>query len=213
MHIEQWSAHSDCPTKSGGCQPAVDFQTPLQVPYAGFPRCELGESTEGLRPPLLCCRANVRRQKAIFAMHIRTFTRAAGVSPPWIFKPRCKCHTLDFRVANSVSPRGAYAPRSCIAVRMSVDKKAIFAMHIRTFTRAAGVSPPWVLRSRATMHIEQWSAHSDCRTKSGGCQPAVDLGSRTWTAVCRKSPASAFSKPRSAYADRSCCTTLRPTEK
>jgi hypothetical protein len=35
--------------------------------------------------------------------------------------------------------------------------------------RATGVIPPWVLRSRAATHIEQWSAHSDCRTKSGGC--------------------------------------------
>ena len=42
------------------------------------------------------------------------------------------------------APRGAYAPRSCVAVRMSAGKKAIFAMDERMFTRAAGVSPPWV---------------------------------------------------------------------
>jgi hypothetical protein len=103
MHIRTF-------TRAAGVSPPWIFKPRLQVPYAGFPRCELGESTGGLRPPLLRCRANVRRQKAIFAMHIRTFTGAAGVSPPWIFKPRCKCHTLDFRVANSVSPRGLTLP-------------------------------------------------------------------------------------------------------
>jgi hypothetical protein len=29
-------------------------------------------------------------------------------------------------------------------VRTFVGEKTIFAMHERTFTRAAGVSPPWV---------------------------------------------------------------------
>ncbi len=47
-------------------------------------RCErVSKTTGGLRPPLLCCNANVFRRKTIFAMHKRTFSRAAGVSPPW----------------------------------------------------------------------------------------------------------------------------------
>jgi hypothetical protein len=50
--------------------------------------------------------------------------------------------TLVFRRFVCV-PRGAYAPRSCIALRTSVGEKTIFSMHKRTFTGAAGVSPPW----------------------------------------------------------------------
>jgi hypothetical protein len=48
-----------------------------------------------------------------------------------------------FRVRIECTPRGAYAPRSSVAVRMSADEKPIFAMYIRMPTRAAGVSPPW----------------------------------------------------------------------
>jgi hypothetical protein len=128
--------------RAAGVSPPWIFKPRLQVPYAGFPRCELGESTGGLRPPLLYCRANVRRQKSDF----------------------CDAHT---------------------------------------------------------------NVH-----KSGGCQPAVGLGSRTWSAVCRISCKRVFEatvgsrrpllggcvaaalrsicEPRSAHADRSCCTTLRP---
>jgi hypothetical protein len=40
-------------------------------------------------------------------------------------------------------PRGAYAPRSCVRVQTSAGEITIFAIHERTSTRAAGVSPPW----------------------------------------------------------------------
>jgi hypothetical protein len=216
-------------TRAAGVSPPWIFKPRLQVPYAGFPRCELGESTGGLRPPLLYCRANVRRQKSDFCdahtnvhksggcqpavvreshrqgracladrgcshatgglrppllagvqrlsagrMMILRCTnarsqerrvlarrgcyddglqrtssngrriatveqRAAGVSPPW-FGNRTGNGERVLPTVDAHMPRGAYAPRSCIAVRMSVDKKAIFAMHIRTFTRAAGVA-------------------------------------------------------------------------
>jgi hypothetical protein len=41
---------------------------------------------------------------------------------------------------------GAYAPRSCAAMRTSAGEKTIFAMHKRTCTGAAGVSPPWLAK-------------------------------------------------------------------
>jgi hypothetical protein len=41
-------------------------------------------------------------------------------------------------------PREAYAPRSCIGVRMSAGEIAIFAMNKRTSAGAAGVGPPWI---------------------------------------------------------------------
>jgi hypothetical protein len=160
-------------TRAAGVSPPWIFKPRLQVPYAGFPRCELGESTGGLRPPLLYCRANVRRQKAMFTMHERQFTGAAGVSPPWIFKPRLQVSYAGF-------------PRCELG------------------ESTGGLRPP-LLCCRANVR-RQKSDFCDAHTnvhKSGGCQPAVGLGSRTWSAVCRKSLASAFSKPRSAYADRS----------
>jgi hypothetical protein len=55
-------------------------------------------------------------------MHERPFTRAAGVSPPW-FGNRTGNGERVLPTVDAHMPRGAYAPRSCVAVRMSVDKK------------------------------------------------------------------------------------------
>jgi hypothetical protein len=85
-------------------------------------------------------------EKAIFAMYKRMCTRAAGVSPPCVCKPASAIamrRISAFRVRIECTPRGAYAPRSSVAVRMSADEKPIFAMYKRMPTRAAGVSPPW----------------------------------------------------------------------
>jgi hypothetical protein len=80
---------------------------------------------------------------AIFAMHKCMCTRAAGVSPPWFGKRTCQYASAKSResvngaMTNSgavavANPRGAYAPRSCVGVRMSAGEIAIFAMHKRT---------------------------------------------------------------------------------
>jgi hypothetical protein len=58
----------------------------------------------------------------------------------------CNRNKLPFRVSSShpeCTSRGAYAPRSCVGVRTSAGETTIFAMHRRTLTRAAGVSPPY----------------------------------------------------------------------
>jgi hypothetical protein len=82
-------------TKSGGRQPAVGVkEMHLQERCrqvagdchrcAHKPRCSRGsETTGGLRPPLLVARCWFADEKAIFAIRERSFTRAAGVSPPW----------------------------------------------------------------------------------------------------------------------------------
>jgi hypothetical protein len=81
-------------------------------------RCErVSETTAGLRQPLL-----VARRRLVVYARLRFAT---------VF-----CF-----------PRGAYAPRSCCSAN-ACRRKTIFAMHERTFTRAAGVSPPWVLGKR-----------------------------------------------------------------
>jgi hypothetical protein len=77
-----------------------------------------------------------------------------GVSPPWFRKCTCRNTAAKSRetaiavLTNAgavavANPRGADAPRSCVGVRTSAGEIATFAMHKRTCTRAAGVSPPW----------------------------------------------------------------------
>jgi hypothetical protein len=73
----------------------------------------------GLTPPALGAVPTFAGEKTIFAMHERTFTRAAGVSPPWFGEP-------------SAVPR---KPRN---VRRPCDAGP----------RAAGVNPPWVCKPR-----------------------------------------------------------------
>jgi hypothetical protein len=142
-----------------------------------------------------------------FAVYKRMFSRAAGVSPPWVGKRTCRTIRFAFgeqpheerrasarrgtekRTCNAVrfpgtdyirhaprasAPRGAYAPRSWLRVRWNRDESGLrcrdasphghgwltpaapgarcrsgeeittFAVHKRMFSRAAGVSPPWV---------------------------------------------------------------------
>jgi len=80
-----------------------------------------------------------------------------------------------FRVRIECTPRGAYAPRSSVAVRMSADEKPIFAMYIRMCTRAAGVSPPWsVNRTRCGENRPPFDDDATDAPKSGGRQPPCD---------------------------------------
>ena len=111
-------------------------------------------------------------QKTTFAVHKRSFTRAAGVSPPWFDNavanasvvPRLStsaCHGWLTPAAPGVALDGGTPivakvrlPR---AIRFTATaglrqpllvhdagpgKIATFAVHKRIFTRAAGVSPP-----------------------------------------------------------------------
>jgi hypothetical protein len=58
----------------------------------------------------------------------------------------CRPPTVYVRIAVAftvIVTTGGLRPRSCIATRRSAGIKTIFAMHKRTSTRAAGVSPPW----------------------------------------------------------------------
>jgi hypothetical protein len=126
-------------------------------------------------------------------MHKRTsLSRAAGVSPPW-FGSRTGNGERVLPNVDARIPRGAYAPRSCVAVRTYADEKTIFAMHIRTSeSRAAGVSPPWFADAGARADIfhgrltptalgarrssAEQGAIGSAQThapKSGGREPAV----------------------------------------
>jgi hypothetical protein len=101
-----------------------------------------------------------------------------AVSPPWVCKPSPQRQCNEFRrlepacgvhptgglrlrrlhlecaetdeFARRIHPTGAYAPRSCFAMRTSADEKTIFAIHIRTSgqERRASARRGWVIRTR-----------------------------------------------------------------
>jgi hypothetical protein len=114
-----------------------------------------GTRAAGVSPPWFAEPSAVPRKSRNVRRPCDAGPRAAGVSPPWVLgKHACRNASAKSRgtaggvLANAgagpvANPRGAYAPRSCVRVRMSAGEKTICAMHERTFTRAAGVSPPW----------------------------------------------------------------------
>jgi hypothetical protein len=134
--------------------------------------------------------------------------RAAGVSPPW----RGECIQEHCAVSRGRLPFGAMGNtesggpvgvvgRSCRNVRnhggltppllvavapwMPPAKIATYAMHKRTFTRAAGVSPPWLVVLR-TLGCDVPEDCSDWRTSdqpAAGVAPAVVLMLRTLVPV------------------------------
>jgi hypothetical protein len=79
-------------------------------------------------------------------MHKRTFTRAAGVSPPWLSEPHLQVQCDDFRNVSSrpeCIQRGAYAPPLMIHGVSSPPAHGAREKndtHKRTLTRAAGVA-------------------------------------------------------------------------
>jgi hypothetical protein len=158
-----------CGDKSGERQPAVDvgnaLATALPLSYGSPLRCvcrwplhSRPGRTRGAYAPrswlyMRLCIAKV----AISPARVRALKQERRASARRGVRKRiCKGASAksretagslcaDRRCSRGSEPRGAYAPRSCIAVRTSVGKKTIFSMHKRTFARAAGVSPPWVL--------------------------------------------------------------------
>jgi hypothetical protein len=130
----------------------------------------------GAYAPRSWCSAHVCRRKTIFAMHERTFTRAAGVSPPWVLGKRtCRntsarsLETAEAVLTNAggvavANPRGLTPP--ALGSRCTVgEQMAIFAMHERTCTRAAGVSPPWYGESNSVPQ-ESRTVQRLCDTES-----------------------------------------------
>jgi hypothetical protein len=83
-----------------------------------------------------------------------------------------------------VNPRGANAPRSCIAMRTSAGEKAICAMYKRTSGQERRASARRGSENRAsTARIKHCPAVSEPATKSAGRQPAVGLQTASATAM------------------------------
>jgi hypothetical protein len=130
-------------------------------------------SSSDRRQPAAGRKPRLQRQRA-------GFPRFEVLAKNWS-SPRdgsCNGKALVFDVSSSHTeyiPRGAYAPRSYVAVRAFVGEKTIFAMHERTFTRAATVSPPWVCKSRVRRRCDEfWRLELACGAHStGGLRPPL----------------------------------------
>jgi hypothetical protein len=98
-------------------------------------------------------------QKTTFALHNRTFARAAGVSPPWFYEPHLQviCDEVPrLDVACGVQSTGGLRQPLLVARRSFAVKNDIRAAQTHVF-------------------------------KSGGCQPAVVFGTASASAVRRTS--------------------------
>jgi hypothetical protein len=60
----------------------------------------------------------------------------------------------------------------------------IFAMHKRTFTRAAGVSPPWLGNTDGV--LQKWIIAGNNRTLEQQCPPSARCGLQTASAVAMR---------------------------
>jgi hypothetical protein len=141
--------------------------------------------------------------------------KSGVVSPPWLGKRTCQYASAKSRESVSgaitnpgavavANPRGAYAPRSCVGVRMSAGEIAIFAMHKCTSAAAAGVSPPWVgnlPRLQGTANNVRRTPTSESR--AAGVSPPW-YGNRAGSTE-RFLLNEGARMPRGAYAPRSWC--------
>jgi hypothetical protein len=148
-----------------GGPPTVDVRMP--VAFA------LIVPTGGLRPPLLCCGANACRRKNDFCdvqTHVQesggrqpavglgnTFAQTQALlfgRPPTVYVPMAVAFALI------VPTGGLRPPLLALLQRPSAGRMTTFAVHKRTCTRAAGVSPPWCakpsLRDKNQAPIGDW---------------------------------------------------------
>ena len=120
-------------------------------------------TTGGLRPPLLLARCRfagengsrgahrTSLQKATFAVHKRTFTRAAGVSPPWLSEPHLQVQCDEHRrldLACGVHATGGLRPPLLVAPRLFGVKNDIRAL--QTHVHKSGGREPAVVRRTAS---------------------------------------------------------------
>jgi hypothetical protein len=106
-------------------------------------------------------------------------SRWPTVSPPW-YGNRTRSTERFLSNEDAHMPRGAYAPApGGSAVRTFARQTATCAIHERSFTRAAGVSPPWYGNRTCNGDRFSWSDYIH-QARSDGT-------------------------PRLAYTRRSCC--------
>jgi hypothetical protein len=161
--------------------------------------------TGGLRPPRSCCRANVCQRKNDFCdarthMHKSGgrqpavgMSNAVAIADAFVQRPasaRCWSETTvatatrwisAFRVRIPSTSHGGLTPPLLRCSANVCRRKTIFAMHERTFTRAATVSPPWVCKSRVRRRCDEfWPLELACGAHSTGLTPPALGAERTF---------------------------------
>jgi hypothetical protein len=129
----------------------------------------------------------------------RTPSSTAIVSPPWLSEPHLQLQCDEFRrldLACGVHSTGGLRPPLLLLIlRASAGRMTIFAMNKRTFTRAAGVSPPWFGRhvyadtraiARKTAD-SMWADHRCHRVQRyhGGLTPPLLVGNASARRIMR----------------------------
>jgi hypothetical protein len=135
----------------------------------------------GVSPPWLSEPNVVRSESRNVRRLAHAESRAATVSPPWVLR-KCTCRNAAAKSRETAigaltnpgavavaKPRGAYAPRSCVAVRMSAGEKRIFALHKRRFNQERRASARRGSVNRASCGQNR-AMFGDCRIKSGDRQ-------------------------------------------
>jgi hypothetical protein len=169
----------------------------------GFRRLEPARGvhpTGGLRPPLLlqCERLPAKNDFCDTHTHIRS--GAAGVSPPWVCKPRLQLQCDQFRLfefpsamhptgalrlrrlhlacaegdefARRIHPTGGLRPPLLFRGAHVCRRKNDFCdTHTHIRSRAAGVSPPWL--TKPTCHAVRFTFGKPPPSKNRGQTAAV----------------------------------------
>jgi hypothetical protein len=135
--------------KSGGRQPAVVSKNASATAsdlrgVVTFATAQSAPAPRGADAPRSWCSANVCRPKNDFC-GARTQVHKSGVRQPAVVCTWWSvAHGVPQITCKYVSrTHGGLTPPALGAERRSAGEKTIFSMHERTFTRAAGVSPPW----------------------------------------------------------------------
>jgi len=136
---------------------------------------------------------------APFALHERTCTRAANVSPPWFgiapATPSVSCRMRMLAYHGGLTPPALGGS----AVRTFVGETATCAIHEHSFTRAAGITPLCLL-----YRVCDRKPESQTIADSRNTQERRALARRGSVTLCN-----GVDSPRLAHASRSWCTNGR----
>jgi hypothetical protein len=124
-------------------------------------------TTAGLRQPLLMHSAG-SPEKATFAAHKRTFSRAAGVSPPWLSEPHMQVQCDGFRRFEFVCGVHATLVADATTIRRENDDSCDEQTHVH---KSGGRQPAVVFGTRLRWNCDFYREMNT--TKSGGREPAV----------------------------------------
>jgi hypothetical protein len=176
----------------------------------GFPSAAALVPHGWLTPAAPGCTSNLRCEMRNLRCTVEHGTRAAGVSPPWVCKPRMQrqrqrgefpCFELACRVHSTGEMRatgGLRPPLLCCGAKVC-RRKTIFAMHIRTSGKSGGREPAvGSVQTRLPCTANDVRTLTTAEPRAAGVSPPW-----VWLGECNprcaaNSLASALHKPRLA---------------